>query len=55
VTLTLGVATQLLRSAHRLKMVITCAKLFKIFLSCLNKKGIEQTQNVDFLTLDLSV
>jgi hypothetical protein len=31
VTFTLGVATQFLRSAHRLNMVIIFAKLFEIF------------------------
>jgi hypothetical protein len=43
VTLTLGLATQLLRSAHCLIMVITCAKLFEIFFSGL--KVMEQTRN----------
>jgi hypothetical protein len=47
VTLTLVVATQLLRSAHCLIMLITCAKLFLKNFSGL--KVMEQTQNVDFL------
>jgi hypothetical protein len=49
----LGVATQLLRSAHCLIMVVTCAKLFQNIFSSL--KVMERTRNVDFLTLNLQV
>jgi hypothetical protein len=45
VILTLGVATQLLRSAHRLGMVITCANLFRKNISGLK---VELTRNVHF-------
>jgi hypothetical protein len=47
VTFTWGVATQLLRSAHRLTLVITRAKLFQIIFSSL--KVMELTRNVDFI------
>ena len=52
-TLTFGVAIQLLRSAHRLIMVINCAKLFK--QNFIGLKVMEGTRNVDFFTFDLDL
>jgi hypothetical protein len=51
ITLDLVVATQLMSSAHRLIMVITCAKLFQNIFRGL--KVLEQTPNEDYFTFDL--
>jgi hypothetical protein len=52
-TLTFGVATQCLRSAHVLILVINCAKM--VFFKISAVKMLEGTRNVDFLTFDLKV